>query len=55
MINCEIELEFSWSKKCIVYEMSIIPAVSGNSNASPPVSDLIAIQITSAIFQIDNT
>ena len=35
--------------------MSIIPAVSGNSNASPPVSDLIAIQMTSAIFQIDNT
>ena len=30
LINCKIELDLSWSKECIISEISIIPAVFGN-------------------------
>ena len=33
LINCEIELDLSWSKYCVVSEISRIAAVAGN----PPV------------------
>ena len=53
-INCEIELDLSWSKECIISEISITPAVHGNPNANPPFPDVAAIQTTGATFQINN-
>ena len=47
LINCETELDLSWSKECIKSEISIIPRM-------PPVQDVTAIQTTSATFQISN-
>ena len=55
LINCEIQLDLSWSEECIISEMSIIPAVLGNPDANPPVLVVAAIQITSVLFQINNT
>ena len=53
-INCEIELKLSCSKECIISEMSITPAVSGNLNVNPPFPDVAAIQTTGTTFQINN-
>ena len=47
LINCEIELDLSWSKECIIFEISITPKVWGDN----PVD---AIQTTGATFQINN-
>ena len=38
-INCETELDFSWSKECIISEISITPRIPGNPNANPPIPD----------------
>ena len=46
-INCEIELDLSWSKECILSEISITPEVRRDN----PVA---AIQTTEATFQINN-
>ena len=54
LINCETEPVLSWSKECIITEISIIPAVPGDPDANRPVSDAAAIQATSAKFQINN-
>ena len=53
-INCEIELDLSWSKECIISEISIIPRIPGNQNANLPVQVEAAIQTTSATLQINN-
>ena len=37
----------SWSKECIISEISIIPAICGNPNANPSVPVVAAIQSTS--------
>ena len=55
LINCEIELDLSLSKECIISEKSITPALSGNPNANPTVPDMAAIQTTSATLEINNT
>ena len=47
LINCEIELDLSWSKECIMSEISIVPEVRGDN----PVA---AIQTTGTTFQINN-
>ena len=54
LINSETELDLSWSKECIISEISIIPAVTGNPDANPLVPDVAAIQTTSATFEINN-
>ena len=54
MINCVIELDLSWSKECIISEISITPRVAGNPNTNLPVPAVAAIQITGATFQIYN-
>ena len=54
LINCEIDLDWSWSKECIISEISIIPRVPGNPRANPPTLDVKAIQTTGATFQINN-
>ena len=47
LIHCEIELDLSWSKECILSEVSITPEGRGYN----PVA---AIQKTGATFQINN-
>ena len=48
MVNCEIELDLSWSKECIISEISITPRIPVNPN-----EEVVLIQITGAIFQIN--
>ena len=53
-INCEIEIDLSWSKECIIFEISITPRITENPNANSPVYEVPAIQTTTATFQINN-
>ena len=46
LITCEIELDLSWSKECIVSERSITSAIAGNLPTP-------ARQTTGATFQIN--
>ena len=55
LISCEIELYLSWSKECIISEISVTLALPGNPNLNPPVPDVTATQTTGATFQINNT
>ena len=34
--NCEAELDLSWSKDCIISEISIMPWTPSNPDANPP-------------------
>ena len=54
LINCKIELDFSWSKECIIFEILIMPRVPGNPDADPPDQDVHTIKTTRAAFQINN-
>ena len=54
LINCEIKLDFSWSKECKISEILITPKTLANLDANPSVQKVIAIQITGAKFQINN-
>ena len=54
LINCEIELDLSWSNNCIISKISIIPAVPSDPDADPSVLDMAVIQKTGATFQISN-
>ena len=55
LINCEIELDLSWSRNCIISEISRTAAVGGNADANPPVPAGEATLITGTTFQINNT
>ena len=50
MINCKIELTLSWSKNCIISEISRTAAVSAN----PPNLARAEMSTTSALFQINS-
>ena len=54
MINCEIELDLSWSKETMISETSIAPRVPAYPDANPPVLTVAAILLTGATFQINN-
>ena len=54
LINCEIEIDLSCSKKCIIPEIPITSRIAGNSNTRPPVQIKEARQTTGATFQINN-
>ena len=54
LINCEIELDLSWSKECIISEILITPRIPGNPDANPPVPVMAAIQTPAGTFQINN-
>ena len=43
LINCGIELALSWSKECIISEISLIPRILANLNVNPPVQEVAAI------------
>ena len=55
LINPEIELDWSWSKEHIIYEISIMPRVPVNPDANPPAQEVAAIQANGVTFQINNT
>ena len=54
LINCERELDLSWSKEYIWSEISITPRIDGNPDANPPAPDRKAGQLPGATFQIIN-
>ena len=54
LINCEIELDFSWSKEDTISEISITHRVPPNTDANPPVQEMASIQTNGATFQINN-
>ena len=41
LIYCEIEHDLSWLKECIIFEISIKPAIAGNPRSNPPVPAVI--------------
>ena len=49
--NCELNL--SWSKNCIISEISITPRIPSNPDANPLVQEVAAIQTTGATFLIN--
>ena len=53
-INLEIELDLSWSKECIISEITITPRILANPDANPPAQEVVAIQTSGAPFQINN-
>ena len=54
LFNSEIELDLSWSKECLISEISTTHRVTGDPNANPTFPDMEAIQTTGATFQINN-
>ena len=54
LINCEIEIDLLWSKKCIISEISITTATAGNPRAKQPVPVVAARKKTRTTFQINN-
>ena len=55
LINCEVELDLSWPKECIISEISIILGIASNSRANPLITAAAAIQTIGATFQINST
>ena len=54
-INCEIELDLSWSKDCILSELLKTAAVVANPAAYRPALAKRATSTTSQTFQINST
>ena len=54
LVNCEIELDLPWSKKCLISEISIKPIIAGKPRANIPILAVAARQTTGATFQINN-
>ena len=55
LINCKIEIDLSWSKECIIPEMSIKTEIAGDPRANLLVPVVAATQRTVATFQINNS
>ena len=51
LINGEIELDLSWSKECIMSEISVTPRIHANPDPNPPVQEVAEIEATGATFQ----
>ena len=54
LINCEIELDFSYTKQCLISEILITQEVLSNPNSNSPVLGMTEIQTRGATFQIKN-
>ena len=52
LINCEIELNLSWSKACVISEISRTPKVRANTTANPPTDRAPPIKTTGDTFQV---
>ena len=50
LINCEIQVDWLWSKECILSEISITSRLPANRDANPSVQEVAEIQTTGAIF-----
>ena len=44
----------SWSRSCIISEISITPRIPANPDGNPPVQEVAAIQTSRATFKINN-
>ena len=51
LINCEIELDLKWEKKCVISEISILPTAL-NSHANPVEYEVVTATV--ATFQMNN-
>ena len=54
LINCEIKLDLSWSKKCIIYEIYKTSEVPANPNANPPNPLIQTTSTFDVSFQIND-
>ena len=54
LINCEIEIDLSWSKEFTISKISITPGTCDNPNVRPPIPAIAARQTTGATFQRNN-
>ena len=52
MINCNIELDLSWSNNCVNSEIPRKAAVDDHPNANPPAQAVRATETDSLPFQI---
>ena len=55
LTNCEIELDLSWSKDCVIPQMSKTPEVAANSYVNLPLPARPATQTSGTTFQINST
>ena len=55
LINCKIELDFSWSKDYMLSEIFDTFEIDANPPSHPPISYTAATSTTSALFQITST
>ena len=53
LINWEIELDFSWSRNCIISEISRTPEIAANLAANPPIAHVTASLTIEATFEIN--
>ena len=54
LIKCEIKLDLSWSKECMISEISIKPKIVDDPRANLPVLAVEARQRTGTTFPINN-
>ena len=52
--NCEIELDLSWSKICLIPEIARTPGIAGDPRTNSPFLAVTAIESNGANFQINN-
>ena len=55
MLNCEIGLDLSWSKRYIISEISKPPGVATNPTSIPPTKHILQPETTRVTFQINST
>lgn len=55
MINCEIDLDLTWSKVCIISEIKRTSNITDNPNVNPPNPRLPPTQTTGAITQLTSS
>ena len=55
LINCKRELDLTWSRNCIISEISKTPDVPANADANVPIPAREATLTTGATFEISNT
>ena len=53
-INCEIRLDLSWPKECIISLIHKAPEVPPNPNANPHYSPIQETAITGTTFQVNS-
>ena len=55
MVNCKIELDLTWSKNCVISEISRTVEMAADPNANPSVHLADATQTKAATFKPNNT